>query len=77
MPFFSLVSLFFFKIGEIDLVQDAILVVDEQLLKAISLDAKSSILITQLNISKCIDIVSGLLIFEEGHVVIPPLMYAG
>ena len=48
------------------------LVVDDQLLQSTTLEAKSSILIVQLDVGKYIDTVRGLLIFQEGHVLVRP-----
>ena len=50
--------------------QEVTLIVDDQLLEAISLEAKSSILTVQLNTGKYIDIVRGLLIFQEGYILL-------
>ena len=54
-PFSFLVSLFL-QIAELDFVQEATSIIDEQLLEAVNLEAKSSIQTTQLGISKAIEI---------------------
>ena len=47
----------FFQIDKLDLVQEAMLIVDDNLLEAISLEAKSSISMAYLGIGKDIGIV--------------------